>query len=317
MNAQAHGLIAGFLALIGLDDATPNYQGYGEGEYVLVSQQIAGTIDEVKVVRGQTVHTGDLLYVLEHVSEQADLDKAKAQLDHDEANLADLLKAKRQPELDQLLAARNEAKAAVQITDINVVRDEKLLASHAISQAVMDTDHAALDQARAKMAQAEAALATGLMSTGRDDAIRAAQATSAASQAGVVSAQWKLDQKTVFASTDAYVFDTIHRKGEYVKAGDAVISLLPASNIRVRFFVPGTALPDMHTGMAVTIHETGSDKPRAAHVSYLSPQAEYSPPELYNRDNREKLLYMIEATPDSNPEGIHPGQPVDVSVSSP
>ena len=44
-----------------------------------------------------------------------------------------------------------------------------------------------------------------------------------------------------------------------------------------------------------------------ARVTYVSPQAEYSPPELYNRDNRARLLYMLEATPTKTPELLHPG----------
>jgi HlyD family secretion protein len=46
----------------------------------------------------------------------------------------------------------------------------------------------------------------------------------------------------------------------------------------------------------------------------MSPKAEYSPPQLYNRENRERLLFMIEAVPDAAPESLHPGQPVDVTV---
>ena len=316
--AYAHGFLTSLLALIGF--ANPEgatYQGYGEGEYVLVAPQLPGTVDNIHVVRGQTVHKGEALFEQEHVSEHAAVHQAKAEADRDEAMLADLLKAKRQPELDQLLASREEASAALQIAEITYARDQKQIAARAISQATLDADKASLNQARAKLAEADAALATGKLSTGRDDAIRAAQSTVAASQAALAAAQWKLDQKSIMAPTDALVFDTLYRSGEYVNAGQAVVSLLPAANIRVRFFVSGTALPEISAGMKVSIHETGSDEAIAAHVTYISPSAEYSPPELYNRDNRDKLLYMIEATPEDNPERIHPGQPVDVTVGKP
>jgi HlyD family secretion protein len=49
-------------------------------------------------------------------------------------------------------------------------------------------------------------------------------------------------------------------------------------------------------------------------VTYLSPRPEYTPPILYNRDNRAKLVFMIEAA--LNPAaaaGLNPGQPVDVT----
>jgi HlyD family secretion protein len=303
----------GLLASLGVA-STASYQGYGEGDYVLVGPQIGGAIETLDVARGQSVHKGDALFSLEHASEQAAVDQAAAQVAHADATLTDLLKAKRQPEIDALIAQRDEAAAALHIAEINLDRDQKQIKTQAISQASLDADRATLDQARAKFAEAEATLATGKLSTGRDDAIHAAQEDVTAAKAALAQAVWRLDQKKLAAPADAFVFDTIYRAGEYVSAGQPVVSLLPPANIRVRFFVPGTALPSLALGKAVSIEETGGKEPIAAHISYIAPQAEYSPPELYNRDNREKLLFMLEATPDAAPERIHPGQPVDVEV---
>lgn len=309
---QLHALVLGFLAMFGLA-TSPSYQGYGEGDYVLVAPQIGGTIETLSVVRGQTVHKGDPLFELEHASEQAAVDQAKAQVEHSEAALADLLKAKRQPELDALLASRDEAAAALRIADINYARDLKQIKVQAISQATLDADHAAQDQANARLAEANATLETGKLSTGRDDAIHGAQADIASAKAALAAAQWKLDQKKLVAPADAFVFDTIYRAGEYVKEGQPVVSLLPPENIKVRFFVPSTVLSSLALKQPVSI-KTGDEEPVAAHISYIAPQAEYSPPELYNRDNREKLLFMLEATPDAKPERVHIGQPVDVTI---
>ena len=66
--------------------------------------------------------------------------------------------------------------------------------------------------------------------------------------------------------------------------------------------------------MPVSIDDSSQVEPIPARVTYISPQAEYTPPELYNRDNREKLLFMLEATPNAMPEKLHPGLPVDVRV---
>jgi HlyD family secretion protein len=313
MLDHLRALLLGFLAMFGGASA-PSYQGYGEGDYVLVAPQIGGAIETLDVARGQKVHKGDALFELEHASEQAAVDQAEAEVAHAEAALADLLKAKRQPELDALLAARDEAAAALRIADITYARDLKQIKIQAISQATLDADHAAEDQADAKLAEANATLETGKLSTGRDDAIRVAQADIASARAALAQAQWKLDQKKLTAPADAFVFDTIYRAGEYVKEGQPVVSLLPPANIRVRFFVPETALPSLSLRQEVSVKAGGQGDPVAAHITYIAPQAEYSPPELYNRDNREKLLFMLEATPDANPERIHPGEPVDVVI---
>lgn len=324
MTEPLQASLLSLLAALGL--ATPQgdvYQGYGEGEYVLVSSQLAGTIESMDVARGQTVRKGDPLFTLERGSEQAAVDQAKAASERAEALLADLLKAKRQPELDALLAQRNEAAASLRIAEINLERDARQLKAQAISQAMVDTDKATLSQARARLAEAEASLASGKLSTGRDDTIRAAQADVAAGNAALAQAQWKLDRKTVAAPADGLVFDTLYRLGEYVDPGKPIVSLLPPSNVKVRFFVPATALPSLKIKTPVAIlttdnKGTGRDENATipATVTYIAPQAEYSPPELYNRDNRAKLLFMVEATPDRSPEIIHPGLPVDVRINA-
>ncbi len=59
---------------------------------------------------------------------------------------------------------------------------------------------------------------------------------------------------------------------------------------------------------------TGLPAPLDARISYLSPQPEYTPPILYNRDNRSKLVFMVEAVFEGNvARDLHPGQPADVT----
>lgn len=315
MLDHLRALLFGFLASLGAA-SPPTYQGYGEGDYVLVGPQIGGTIETLSVQRGQKVRKGDALFTLEHASEQAAVDQARAQVGHSEAALSDLLKAKRQPEIDALLASRDQAAAALRLADINYTRDLKQIKIKAISQATLEADHAAQDQAEAKLAEANATLETGKLATGRDDAILAALADVASAKAVLAQAEWKLNQKKLAAPADAFVFDTIYRSGEYINAGQPVVSLLPPANIKVRFFVPGPALTSLALGTPVIVRSDSNEEPMIAHVSYIAPQAEYSPPELYNRDNREKLLFMLEATPATAPERIHPGQPVDVVVEA-
>ncbi len=102
--------------------------------------------------------------------------------------------------------------------------------------------------------------------------------------------------------------------GEFVAAGNPVVSLLPAENIKVRFFVPAAEFAALTAGAPVRIAITGRPAPLDARISYLSPSPEYTPPILYNRENRSKLVFMVEAvfTDATAARDLHPGQPVDV-----
>jgi HlyD family secretion protein len=94
-----------------------------------------------------------------------------------------------------------------------------------------------------------------------------------------------------------------------------VVSLLPPGHLKVRFFVSESDYATLKAGDPVRLAVTGRAAPLDARITYLSPQPEYTPPVLYNRENRAKLVFMIEAQPAdlAATQDFHPGQPVDVT----
>ncbi|MDX9689407.1 MAG: HlyD family efflux transporter periplasmic adaptor subunit [Proteobacteria bacterium] len=314
MPSSITTFISSLIAALGFGGTTEvTYQGYVEASYVLVSPQIGGILENLSISKGDRITKDTPLFTLEREAQQIALDRARSQVRGRKATLDDLTKAKREPEIQALFAQRDQAAAAFDFAGANWNRDKKLIATKAISQAEADRSRTSYESARAKLQEAEAALATGRQSIGRNDAIRAAEASLSIAENDEASALWALEQKQIKAPTEGLVFDTLYKKGEYIPAGQAVISLLPPENIKVRFFVPSPDIEAIKIGQNVTL-ETTQQKKSTAKIVYVSPTAEYSPPQLFNRDNREKLLYMIEAQPENYEPSLHPGQPIDVSI---
>jgi HlyD family secretion protein len=93
--------------------------------------------------------------------------------------------------------------------------------------------------------------------------------------------------------------------------------LLPPMNIKVRAFVSETRVGAIHTGDEVRVAVDGGTSPVVGRISFISPKAEYTPPVIYSRSNRSKLVFMVEAVFDPNTAAsLHPGQPVDVEFGS-
>jgi HlyD family secretion protein len=111
------------------------------------------------------------------------------------------------------------------------------------------------------------------------------------------------------------VQDTFFVAGEWVAAGRPVVSLLPPGNVKVRFYVPQTLLGAISIGRSVEVRCDGCPAPVAGEVSFVASQAEYTPPVLYGRESRSKLVFLVEARIGTvEPLRLHPGQPVDVSL---
>ena len=96
-----------------------------------------------------------------------------------------------------------------------------------------------------------------------------------------------------------------------------MVVLLPPQNIKVRAFVPETRIGSIHYGDTVQVTVDGVNNPFVGKVSYISPRAEYTPPVIYSRESRAKLVFMVESVFDPDVSAnLHPGQPVDVEFKS-
>ena len=148
---------------------------------------------------------------------------------------------------------------------------------------------------------------------GRESEIKARKAAVEAAHAAVAMAQWRFDQRHVAAPAAGVVADVLARAGETMPAGGPVISLLPPENIFVRFFVPEQLLATVHRGDRVKLFCDSCPAGLIAAISFISPQAEYTPPVIYSESSRAKLVYRVEARPPPQQASLlNPGQPVAV-----
>lgn len=302
-------------ALFGCSRTSPapgTIQGYVEGEFVYIAAPFPGKLEKLFVQRGAQVKAGDPLFELENVQEKTARDEAELRLAQIRAQLADAKKGKRPTEIESGTAQLKLAQVALQFAEKEFARQEKLLAAKVVSVQDVDRSRSQRDQERARVAQLKAELNTARLGS-RGDQIAAIEANMRAVEAALTRSQWDLAQKRQTAPAAGVVFDTLYRTGEWVAAGRPAVVLLPPGNIKVRAFVPQPLLASIRQGDRVQVTVDGKAAPLTGTVRFISPQAEYTPPVIYSRENRQKLVYMVEI----GFEGaaalqLHPGQPVDV-----
>lgn len=292
-------------------DAT-RWQGYLEGEFIYVGAPLAGQLESLAVEKGARVEAQTVLFSLERQSELAAQQQASAQLEAVLARLADLHKGARPSELAGLEAQVEQARATAELAQIDFQRIETLRQTDVVAESEYDRARLMLERAKGTLDQLSAQLATAQLG-GRVDVIAAVEAEARSARAAKEKADWSVEQKTQRAPRAALVYDTLYRPGEFVATGTPIVSLLAPELLKARFFVPEAEFATLKAGEPVQVNITGRE-PLFATISYMSPQPEYTPPVLYNRENRAKLVFMIEATfkPD-DARDLHPGQPVDVS----
>ena len=314
-------VVAGWLLILavtagGCETPSPEgFQGYVEAEYTYVSSPQPGDLAELFVQRGENVPAGTPLFELDNDLETAQRNEAEQRVQQSRQRLEDLQKGMRTSEIDAIKAKIAQARAGLRLSELEYERRRKLFKDKTIPKEHLDQASAKYRRDRAFVEELSAQLETARMG-GRVDAIRAAESDVAAMEAVLAQADWRLEQKTQSAPESALVFDTYYTVGEWVPAGRPVVSLLISRNVKVRFFVPEPRIAQLKLNQGIGVDCDGCAEGLRGRISYISPEAEYTPPVIYSEHTRSKLVFMVEALPDHDREQVplHPGQPVDITL---
>jgi HlyD family secretion protein len=289
-----------------------SYQGYVEGEFLYLASSQPGRLERLAATRGQEVGQGTLLFTLEATEEKAAQQQAQEQLAAAEAQHADLETGKRAPEVAVVRAQLAQAQAAAQKSALQRERDEAQYRAGGISREQLEATLAQARSDAAHVSELESQLQVARL-PGRAQQLKAQSRQVQAARAVLEQADWKVGEKSIAAPRAGLIYDTLFREGEWVAAGNPVVQMLPPENIKVRFFVPERVLGILSVGRRVSLHCDGCAAELPATVTYISSQAEYTPPVIYSNETRGKLVYMIEAHPaPQDGAKLHPGQPLEV-----
>lgn len=285
--------------------------GYIEGEALYLSSSTSGAVSAVSVVRGQRVMAGQPLFALDAAPLVAQRDQAAAVLAEAEARLDDARKGQRPQELAVIDAQRAVAEAALRQAQAEYNRIAPLVKQGTYAPARLDTVRAARDSAVANVNAVTRQRAAQTLGA-RPDAVRAAAAQVQQARDALAAAQAQLDRTGPRAPTDARVEQVFFQAGEWAAANQPVVSLIPDDRVKVRFFVPQKDLSRYAIGRRIDFRCDGCAGGLTATIDYVSPRPEFTPPIIYSRDSRDRLVFLIEARPTA-PRALAPGQPVDVT----
>jgi HlyD family secretion protein len=308
--------LIGLIALTTLSacsrDTRGTYQGYVEGEFVHVASGVGGRLDRLLVARGQSVDAKAPLFELEATAEDAGVEQAQQAVSAAKAQLADMGSGRRSAEVDVVKAQLEQATAAEKQSASQLARDTSQLEIGGISRMQLDASRAKHDMDVARVRELRAQIQVSDLSA-RPEQIQAQTAEVAAANAAAEQARWRMDQKHVVAAQAGLVIDTLYREGEWVPPGAPVVKMLPPGNVKVRLFVPQSALSTLPIGHAVSIRCDGCAASLSGEVTYVATEPEFTPPIIYSNENRSKLVFMIEVRPAvADGVALHPGQPVEV-----
>jgi HlyD family secretion protein len=205
------------------------------------------------------------------------------------------------------------------VTKLNIREGDEVKAGTPLYSVDDDLQKADLNQNNATLANAQQSYdrAASLSKTGSGTQANLDAAVSAlrVAEARVNTSQTRLARRSGFAPVEGTIQQVYFREGELVPAQRPVLSIMPPGNIKLRFFVPEPELPKLAIGDQVRVTCDNCAPDLTAKIYFIATSAEYTPPVIYSLEERNKLVYLIQARP-FRPDSLRVGQPISVFINA-
>ena len=265
------------LLLIGCKKDDKLFSGYVDTDLVYLSSDLGGRLTDLAVLKGQVVKKKQFLFKLEQTGELYTVEMS--QLNNKD-----------------LFAQREQIVVQLNYNDINYRRILGMRKQNAASQSDLDAAQRDLNVSKQQLADIDVKIQSNQVDT--------------------ADKKWQVTRKENAATEHGIIFDTYYTKGEFVQAGSPVLSLITKNNMKAIFFVPEEKLSQLRLNQQVKITTDKNPTFATGHIFYISNIAEYTPPIIYSREERHRLVFRVEAKIDApDLEKIHLGQPVTLEVA--
>lgn len=298
------------------------YSGTIEAIESNLAFQVSGNVILVQAREGQAVQKGDVLAELDSSEFLTRLDQARAAVEKAvkaKEQLQDLLSIYTVTLPEDVKRARaNVAVARNTMLDAkkNNERYEELLRRGVVSQKERDSVNLAFEIAQSNLHEAEAVLAQAESNLRKIDSTRkdieAAQAQIDLSKAALEQAKIQLSYTKLIAPYSGIITSRNVEPGEIVTPGREVISLSDLSRVDLKIFVDETDIAKVKPNQRVdVVVDTFPGKFFKGRVSYISPEAEFTPKIIQTKKERVKLVYLVKVSIPNPKFELKTGMPAD------
>jgi HlyD family secretion protein len=286
-----------------------------EAPTVDLAPKVAGRVVEVKVKEGDRVKAGDLLVTLDLGETALAPERDRRGLESSQARYADLQAGSRAAEIRAAEEEVADRRAALELARPELERQQILLSKKVGTPRDVDVARANLERAQAnlKMSEEKLRLAREGFRRGQTD-----QARADVSRAQTVLRQSEsvAREAEIRAPADGVVLHRIAEPGLLLSPSQPALTMAFTGRLYVRTFIPETKLGKVRTSQAATVTvDSFPGQSFPAHVTEISPDAEFTPKPVETREERVNQVYAAKVDLDAGWNApLVPGQPAEVSV---
>jgi len=285
-----------------------------ESTDVNVAAKIPAQIVTLYIDDGTPVDSGSLIAHQDRSALDIQLRQAQAALDAARDIQTLTQKGARIEDIKQAEEAVQQAESNRQLATTELDRVKNLLAGGAATKDELDQTETKFKVAQSQLAQAEAN-AGKLKHFARPEELGEASAHTMQLQAAHDAIQKMIDDTYITSPLKGIVTHKVIEQGEVVAQGATVATVTDISTVYLMIYVTEEQLPRVKLGEQADVKIDGlPNKTFHGKVTYISPQAEFTPKDIQTKDDRVKLVFGVKVEI-ANPTGeLKKGLPADATL---
>jgi len=296
------------------DEGITRVSGNIEVTSVELSFKIPGRVTERPVDEGQLVQSGEVVARLDPADLLHEAASRRAETQAARALLAELETGYRKEEIAQAEAILQRIAAEAERLRIDFGRQQQLFKKEVISARDFDASRAAYESSQANVREARERLKL-LRSGPRKETIDQARARLQSTEAILALAESRLGYATLVSPVSGLVLSKNIEPGEQVAVGTPVITIGMLDEVWLRAYISETDLGRIQVGQKATIiTDTFPGKKYQGNITFISPEAEFTPKSVQTEKERVKLVYRIKITIPNRDGDLKPGMPADAEI---
>jgi HlyD family secretion protein len=247
--------------------------GRVEAIQVDVTTKEAGRVSKIFVREGDLVKPGDVLAQMDTITLNAELARSEA------------IAAEEEAKLFEIMASIAKAESQLKLAEVEFVRARNLLNRNATSREEYDIKETTVKTEKATVEGEKARLNTAHKSID-------------ASKAEVARIKSRIDDMTLKSTVNGRVLYRLAEEGEVLGNGGKVLTLVNLNDIYMEIYLPAQDAVKTKIGAeARIVLDVAPEFVGRANVTFVAPEAQFTPKQVETRSERDKLMFRVKITP--------------------
>lgn len=292
-----------------------NATGTIESTNVLVSSKNTGEVKAIFFDEGQKVNIGDTIIAIDHEALNYQLAQAEAGVQIAQAQLELMLKGARSEDIQQAEEMMKQSEINYANAQKDFQRYKQLWESKSISDKQFEDMKSRYEISFAQFNSANENLKK-VKKIFRPEEIEQAKGNLKKSQATVSLLKKNINDSYIISPLNGFIVKKFVEPGETVTPMSSLVKISDLSKVELVIYVSEVELGKIKLGQkAVITVDTYPDRTYEGTVTYISPEAEFTPKNVQTKDERTKLVFAVKVEVPNKDFDLKPGMPADAEVS--